>query len=140
MRLEFVSQSQKDTEEFAKGFAQEHLKEGSFVAFFGELGSGKTAFTRGIANCFCPDARVSSPTYAIVNEYRGSIDIYHFDMYRITDDDSLYSTGFYDYFDRNGIIVTEWSENIEFALPRERFDVTFYKLDENTRRIVIESK
>lgn len=140
MRLEFVSHSQNDTWEFARSFAKEYLKNGSFVAFFGELGSGKTAFTRGIASHFCPDARVSSPTYAIVNEYRGDINIYHFDMYRITDDDSLYSTGFYDYFDRDGIIVTEWSENIEFALPQERFDVTFYKLDENTRRIVIESK
>ncbi len=140
MKLEFVSQSQKDTEDFAQSFAKDYLKEGSFVAFFGELGSGKTAFVRGMAKALCPGARVSSPTYAIVNEYRGKTDIYHFDMYRITDDDALYSVGFYDYFDRNGVIATEWSENITFALPDNRFDVTFYKLDENKRKIVIESR
>lgn len=85
--------SPEETIEAARKFAKE-LKPGDFLAFYGDLGSGKTAFISGLAKELCPGARVSSPTYAIVNEYRGNPDIYHFDMYRITDDDSLYAVGF----------------------------------------------
>ena len=136
MKREFISKCERDTENIAKELAKE-LKKGDFIAFFGDLGSGKTAFVRGLASVFCKNARVSSPTYAIVNEYRGEIDIFHFDMYRIFDDDSLYSTGFYDYLDRGGICAVEWSENITYALPEERYDVTFEKMDETTRKITI---
>ena len=136
---EFISNSEKDTENIAAEFAKE-LKSGDFIAFFGDLGSGKTAFVRGLCSVFCKNARVSSPTYAIVNEYRGEVEIFHFDMYRITDDDSLYSTGFYDYLDRGGICAVEWSENITFALPEDRYDVTFEKTGENSRRIVVEKR
>ena len=136
MKREFISKCERDTENIAKELAKE-LKKGDFIAFFGDLGSGKTAFVRGLASVFCENARVSSPTYAIVNEYRGEIDIFHFDMYRIFDDDSLYSTGFYDYLDRGGICAVEWSENITYALPEERYDVTFEKMDETTRKITI---
>lgn len=139
MRQEFLSNSEKDTENIAAELAKQ-LQKGDFIAFFGDLGSGKTAFVRGLCSVFCKNARVSSPTYAIVNEYRGDIDIFHFDMYRITDDDSLYSTGFYDYLDRDGICAVEWSENIVFALPEDRYDVTFEKTGETGRRIVIEKK
>ena len=135
--MEYISHSEEETERIAAEFAAQ-LHGGDFIAFFGELGSGKTAFVRGLASVFCKGARVASPTYAIVNEYRGKVDIFHFDMYRITDDDSLYSTGFYDYFDRNGIMAVEWSENIPFGLPDERYNVTFFKEDEATRKIVIE--
>ena len=136
---EFISNSEKDTENIAAEFAKE-LKSGDFIAFFGDLGSGKTAFVRGLCSVFCKNARVSSPTYAIVNEYMGEVEIFHFDMYRITDDDSLYSTGFYDYLDRGGICAVEWSENITFALPEDRYDVTFEKTGENSRRIVVEKR
>ncbi len=139
MRQEFFSNSEKDTENIAAELAKQ-LQKGDFIAFFGDLGSGKTAFVRGLCSVFCKNARVSSPTYAIVNEYRGDVDIFHFDMYRITDDDSLYSTGFYDYLDRGGICAVEWSENIVFALPDDRYDVTFEKTGETGRRIVIEKK
>lgn len=132
----FTSECEIDTEKIAADFAKK-LNKGDFIAFFGDLGSGKTAFVRGLASKLCPGARVASPTFAIVNEYRGNPDIYHFDMYRITDDDSLYSTGFYDYFDRGGIIAVEWSENIPFGLPDERYDVIFSKTSENGRRIEI---
>ncbi len=137
MKREFISNSEKDTENIAAELAKQ-LQKGDFIAFFGDLGSGKTAFVRGLCSVFCKNARVSSPTYAIVNEYRGDIDIFHFDMYRIIDDDSLYSTGFYDYLDRGGICAVEWSENITFALPEDRYDVTFEKTGETGRRIVIE--
>lgn len=137
--FEFETGSEKETEEAAAKFA-ENLSAGDFLAFYGDLGSGKTAFIRGLALVFCPGVHVSSPTYAIVNEYRGNPDIYHFDMYRISDDDSLYSTGFYDYFDRNGVICAEWSENIPFALPESYYEVRFEKLSENGRKITIEHK
>ena len=132
----FITNSEKETEAAASDLATT-LKAGDFLAFYGDLGSGKTAFIRGLASVFCPGKRVSSPTYAIVNEYRGNPDIYHFDMYRITDDDSLYSTGFYDYFDRNGIICAEWCENIPFALPDEYYNVTFEKLSDTQRKITV---
>ena len=132
----FISNSEEETEIFAKDFAKK-LVPGDFLAFYGDLGSGKTAFIRGIADVFCKGVRVSSPTYAIVNEYRGITNIYHFDMYRITDDDSLYSTGFYDYFDMGGIIAAEWCENIPFALPDERYEIIFEKLSDTSRRITI---
>ena len=93
---EYTSNCEEDTEKIGAEFASV-LKKGDFVAFFGNLGSGKTAFVRGVASVKCKNAHVSSPTYAIVNEYLGETDIFHFDMYRITDDDSLYSVGFYDY-------------------------------------------
>ena len=139
MIQEYISNSEKDTENIAAEFAKQ-LKKGDFIAFFGDLGSGKTAFVRGLCSVFCKNARVSSPTYAIVNEYRGDVEIFHFDMYRIDDDDSLYSTGFYDYLDRGGICAVEGSENIMFALPEDRYDVTFEKTGETGRRIVIEKR
>ena len=94
-----------------------------FVAMYGDLGVGKTAFVRGFCSELCRGATVKSPTFALVNEYRcpvpmgGIKRVYHFDMYRITDEDDLYSIGFYDYLDRRGICLVEWSENIPYALP-----------------------
>lgn len=132
----FISECEEDTEKIGAEFAK-NLKSGDFVAFFGNLGSGKTAFVRGVASVLCKEAHVSSPTYAIVNEYLGKLDIFHFDMYRITDDDSLYSIGFYDYLERDGVIFTEWSENIRFALPNRRYDVFFEKTGDTSRIIEI---
>ncbi len=109
----------------------------NFIALYGDLGAGKTAFTRGLASELAPDAPVCSPTYTIVNEYSGKIPLFHFDMYRIEDEDSLESIGFYDYFNR-GIIVTEWSENIPFALPDRYIRVTIEKLGEASRKITAE--
>ena len=89
-----------------------------FVALYGDLGVGKTAFTRGFTSAVAPAARVKSPTFALVHEYKGDLGtVFHFDMYRIESEDELYSIGFYDYWDRKGICLTEWSENIEYALP-----------------------
>ena len=83
----------------------------AFIAFFGEMGVGKTAFTRGFASFF--DIRcVKSPTYTVVNEYRGKRNIYHFDMYRIESEDDLYSIGFDDYIERDGYAIVEWAENV----------------------------
>ncbi|MBQ9112228.1 MAG: tRNA (adenosine(37)-N6)-threonylcarbamoyltransferase complex ATPase subunit type 1 TsaE [Clostridia bacterium] len=112
-----------------------------FVALFGDLGVGKTAFVRGFTRVIAPTARVKSPTFALVNEYKGTpCSVFHFDMYRIEDEDELYSIGFYDYADRNGICLTEWSENIEYALPEAYIRVEIIKdnaLNTDSRRIEI---
>ncbi len=99
-----------------------------FVALYGDLGVGKTAFIRGFTSAVAPLAKVKSPTFALVNEYKGKpLSVFHFDMYRITDEDELWSIGFYDYLDRNGICLVEWSENIPFALPESYLKVEIEK-------------
>ena len=112
-----------------------------FIALYGDLGVGKTAFVRGFARVFSPNALVRSPTFALVNDYtkRGGTPIYHFDVYRITDDDDLYSTGFYDYLrDKRAFCLVEWSENIRYAFPKEYFAVRIEKCDtENVEKRLI---
>lgn len=108
-----------------------------FVALYGDLGVGKTAFVRGFASVFAPGRLVRSPTFALVNEYRtpGKVPLFHFDMYRITSDDDLCSMGYDDYLDR-GICLCEWCENIPDALPDRRVQVVIEKCpgDENVNR------
>lgn len=115
------------------------LKAGDMIAYKGGLGAGKTTFTRGIASGLGLGDCVSSPTFALVNEYRGNnITLYHFDMYRIQTEDGLESTGFFDYpFDEN-IAVIEWSENISDFLPENTIYITINTVGENDREIIIE--
>ena len=112
-----------------------------FVALYGDLGVGKTAFIRGFSSVLAPLSRVKSPTFALVNEYKGQkLSVFHFDMYRITDEDELWSIGFYDYLDRRGVCLVEWSENIPFALPDEYLRVEIIKDSESntdSRQITI---
>lgn len=110
-----ISKSTDDTERIGEQIAK-RLCGNEIIALFGGLGMGKTAFTRGLCRGLGVNDGVSSPTFALVNEYHGKHNIYHFDMYRVTSWDDLYSTGFFDYLDK-GILVIEWSENIEGALP-----------------------
>lgn len=132
----YLSNNQEETEKIGADIAKK-LCGGEFLAFYGDLGSGKTAFIRGMASVLCPGVRVSSPTYAIVNVYKGNPSIFHFDMYRITDDEDLYSTGFYDYLDMGGVICAEWSENIPFAIPDEFIKISFEKLSDTERKITV---
>lgn len=113
-----VCNSLDETNRLANEVADK-LHGGECIAFFGTMGMGKTAFTKALAKALGYDGAVSSPTFAIVNEYIGGrLNIYHFDMYRITSFDDLYSTAFFEYCDdKNGVMVCEWSENIENALP-----------------------
>ena len=100
-----------------------------FVAFEGDLGVGKTVFVRGFVSAVSPGTAVRSPTFALVNEYRNKNTgdtVYHFDVYRIADEDDLYSIGFYDYIDK-GICLVEWSENIRYAFPRSYVTVKIEK-------------
>ena len=133
---DFVSSSVKQTEDFAYEFAKT-LKAGDVVAFEGNLGAGKTAFVRGMARALGPCDDVSSPTFAIVNEYDTNPPIFHFDMYRIETMAELYSIGFFDYLDRGGILAIEWSENIYNALPDNAIFVCIENLSENQRKITI---
>ena len=99
-----------------------------FIAMYGDLGVGKTAFVRGFARVLAPESTVKSPTFALVNEYGSKKSpVYHFDMYRIIDDDDLYSTGFYDYLSSNAFCIVEWSEKIPFALPNEYIKIVIEK-------------
>ena len=109
-----------------------------FVALRGDLGAGKTEFSRGFASVASPGSTVKSPTYALVNEYKkGKIPVFHFDIYRLADEDDLYSTGYFDYLER-GICLVEWFENIPECLPDEYFEVIIDKInDGEARRISV---
>lgn len=110
-----------------------------FLAFFGEMGVGKTAFSRGVTAAIAPGAAVRSPTYTVVNEYRGgSLPIYHFDMYRIEDADDLASIGYDDYLAAEGLILCEWSENIKEEIPAEALTVRIERTGDTARRILFE--
>lgn len=120
--IEVYSSSPAETEAFGERLGAT-LKGGEVVAYFGGLGMGKTRFTAGLAKGMGLDADVSSPTFAIVHEYRGKIPLCHFDMYRISTFDDLCTTGFFDYIDNGSVLAVEWSENIENALPEEKLIV-----------------
>ena len=108
-----------------------------FIALFGEMGVGKTAFVRGFASAIAPAAAVRSPTYTVVNEYRGgSLPLFHFDMYRIEDGDDLLSIGYTDYLAKDGYVLCEWSENIRDELPPARLSVTIARGEGEFDRII----
>lgn len=134
MKKTFHSSSFEETERIGENLSKT-LKGTEVIALYGGLGAGKTAFTRGLAKGLGADGSVSSPTFAIVNEYSGKYNIYHFDMYRIDSWEDLYSTGFFDYMD-NGIMVIEWSENIENALPDNHIKITIENTDDENSRII----
>lgn len=115
------------------------IKGGDIVAFRGDLGAGKTTLTRGIAIGMGLGDNVTSPTFALVNEYRreGKTPLIHFDMYRIKGTDELDVTGFYDYLDEGCAVAVEWSENIEDALSGLTIRITLRRIDDNTREIEI---
>lgn len=129
----FITDSAQETEALGARLAAV-LKGTEVIALFGGLGMGKTALTRGICAALGVADGVSSPTFALVNEYSGKCNIYHFDMYRVTSWDDLYSTGFFDYLD-TGILVIEWSENIEAALPENAVRVRIARGEHDNQRI-----
>ena len=135
----FVSHSVEETEQIAAEIASK-LKKGSVLALYGEMGAGKTAFVRGLVKALCPECLplVHSPTFAIVNEYAGKeITVYHFDLYRITDEDDLYSTGYFEWLGGDNIVVTEWSELIESAIPETALRLKIEKGNDTERRFVL---
>jgi len=137
--IKIKTHSREETVNEGKKFGAA-LRKGDIVAFRGGLGAGKTAFTSGLVLGVGIDrAEVSSPTFALVNEYRGDeLNIYHFDMYRIVNEEGLESTGFFDYDFDDNIAVIEWSENISEFLPAHTIYVTIDTSGENDREITIE--
>ena len=141
----YTSKSAKDTQNIGFDLAKKLYTGGNksaVIAMQGEMGVGKTAFTLGFASFF--EIRgVKSPTYAVMNQYSGKdVRIYHFDMYRITDEDELYSIGYDDYIDAPGYKIIEWSENIEYALPHDAIYVRISRIseDEGARSVEIYCK
>ncbi len=136
----FLSKSPEETEKIGETLGIE-INKGCVIAFQGGLGMGKTCFTRGLAKGLGSNDTVTSPTFALINEYlSGRLPLYHFDMYRVSGWEDLYSTGFFDYIDQGGVIAAEWSENIEAALPENTIYVIINKIDDVTREIIIQQK
>ena len=145
---EIQTRTADETERVGRELAEKMLKDPSiprFIALEGDLGVGKTVFVRGFVSALVPGAAVRSPTFALVNEYRNRETkrvVYHFDVYRITSEDDLYSIGFYDYID-NGICLVEWSENIRYAFPESYLVVRIEKdnaNDPDSRRVSVISE
>ena len=135
--MEFITNSPQETEAVGAALGK-ILKAGTVLAYRGDLGAGKTAFTRGLARGLGYTEPVTSPTYTIVNEYLGGrLPLFHFDMYRLTSSDDLWDIGWEDYLERGGVAAVEWSENVDDAMENAVY-ITIHKTGEHTRRIEIE--
>ena len=135
--MEFITHNPAETEALGAALARA-LHPGAVIAYRGDLGAGKTAFTRGLARGLGCSEQVTSPTYTIVNEYlSGKMPLFHFDMYRLGSADDLWDIGWDDYLDRMGVCAVEWSENVDEAMEDAIF-VTIEKLGDEDRRITIE--
>ena len=136
--LQIVSCSPLETEELGSQLGL-ILPPGSFLALRGNLGGGKTCFTRGIVASAAPDSAhmVASPTYAIMNSYPGPVPVYHFDFYRLSGDDDVAELGFEEYFYGKGVCVVEWSERLKELLPADHLTIAFDYLEDDRRCITI---
>lgn len=135
--MKIITHSPEETIAFAEKIGKT-LKVGDVIAYIGGLGAGKTTFTRGLAKGLGLGDVVTSPTFALVNEYRGeNLTLYHFDMYRIENADDLESTGYYDYPMEESVFAIEWSENIESVLPKNTIYISIEYLDEDSRQITV---
>ena len=135
--MEFITNSPAETESIGVTLGQ-RLKPGTVIAYRGDLGAGKTAFTRGLARGLGCQEIVTSPTYTIVNEYLGGrIPLFHFDMYRLSSSNDLWDIGWDDYLERGGVCAVEWSENVADAMEDPIY-ITIEKTGEESRRITIE--
>ncbi len=134
--MEFITNSERETEELGVRLA-ERLEPGNVVAFTGDLGAGKTAFTRGLARGLGITDRVTSPTFTIVNEYEGGrLPLFHFDLYRLSSSDELFDIGWEDYLARGGVCAVEWSENVSDALEEDVISVEICRGETDSRRII----
>ena len=135
--MRFLTHSPEETEALGEALGR-WLRGGEIIAYYGGLGAGKTAFTRGLARGLDISARVTSPTYTIVNEYLGGrLPLFHFDMYRLRSSEELWDIGWEDYLERGGVCAVEWSENVQEALENA-ITVRIEKRSDETREITIE--
>ena len=136
MPLEHYSSSVQETEALGRALAQ-HLTPGTVVAFTGDLGAGKTAFVRGMAQGLGIAQRVTSPTFTIVNEYEGGrLPLFHFDMYRLGSADDLFDIGWEDFLRRGGVCAVEWSETVQEALDADTIYVDIRRGAEDNQRVL----
>ena len=136
--MRIITHSPQETIDIAKKLGA-LLRKGDIIAYKGNLGAGKTTFTRGLAVGLGLGDIVTSPTFALVNEYCGEkLSMYHFDMYRIETEGDLESSGFYDYDFENNIAVIEWSENIDGFLPKNTIYITINAVGDTDREIITE--
>ena len=134
MEYKFTSKDEMDTIELAQNFESEKFPN-MIICLNGELGSGKTVFTKGIADALGIEEVITSPTFAIIKEYEGELPLYHMDVYRLDGDTD--SIGIEEYFTKGGVVVIEWSDIIKDILPEERLDIKFKIVDENKRILYI---
>ena len=135
MEYRVTTKNEFDTIEIAQNFESEKFPN-MIICLDGELGSGKTVFTKGIANALGIDETITSPTFTIIKEYQGELPLYHMDVYRL--DGNTDGVGIEEYFTKNGVVVIEWSETIKDLLPAERLDIKFKVLDENRRLLIFQ--
>lgn len=135
--MNYITHSPEETESVGEALGKV-LKAGTVIAYKGDLGAGKTAFTRGLARGLGCKELVTSPTYTIVNEYLGGrLPLFHFDMYRLESSDDLFDIGWEDYLERGGVCAVEWSENVEDAMENPLV-ITIEKLSDEERNIILE--
>jgi tRNA threonylcarbamoyladenosine biosynthesis protein TsaE len=136
-----ISRSAAQTEAIGRTLGS-LLPAGSFLALFGDLGGGKTCFTRGVVAALAPESAhlVASPTYAIMNEYPGRLPVYHFDFYRLASGAEIVELGFDDYFGAKGVCIVEWSERLGATLPADHLGITFIHGGDDRRKIVLEAR
>lgn len=138
IRSDSVETTEKTGASLARAISESIPNTPCFIALYGDLGAGKTAFVRGFVSVLSAGSRVKSPTYTIVNEYRrGSYPVFHFDLYRVEDPDELDSIGFDEYL-QNGICIAEWSEHLGDRRPADAISVTIAKMGEDTRTITLD--
>ena len=135
MEYRVTTKNELETIEIAQNFESEKFPN-MIICLDGELGSGKTVFTKGIANALGIDETITSPTYTIIKEYNGELPLYHMDVYRL--DGNIDGTGIEEYFNKGGVVVIEWADTIKNILPAERLDIKFKVLDENKRLLIFE--
>ncbi|GFE61425.1 tRNA (adenosine(37)-N6)-threonylcarbamoyltransferase complex ATPase subunit type 1 TsaE [Geobacter sp. AOG2] len=138
---EFLTNSPEETEGLGR-YVGALLERGAFLALRGELGGGKTCFTRGVVQAVAPESAhlVASPTFAIMNHYPGRLPVYHFDFYRLRDEDDIADLGFLEYLHGEGVCIVEWSERLERLLPVDHLRITFHYTGDEQRGITIEAQ
>lgn len=134
MEYKITTRNERETIELAQNFESEKFPN-MIICLDGELGSGKTIFTKGIANALGIDQNITSPTFTIIKEYEGELPLYHMDVYRLNG--NVEGVGIEEYFNKGGVVVIEWAETIKDILPKERLDIKFKIVDENKRVLIL---
>ena len=140
MNKTYITNNETETRAVAEELASS-LKAGQTVCLRGDLGAGKTVFAKGLCAALGITEHISSPTFTLVNEYEAACGmVYHFDLYRIEEEDELYEIGFLDFINGGGIAIIEWPERAELALPKNRIEIKIERMEDDMRRITIEEK